>query len=76
MYMFWVILGIVAWFAFALWPASIAKRKGYSFSLFLILGILTSFILTLIVAQLLKDKNETAQDRKEEREVEEVLTNE
>lgn len=70
---FLVIIGIVAWIAFALWPASIAKRKGYSFVLFLLLGIVTSFILTLILAMLLKDKNATAQSRADDRAVEKAM---
>lgn len=67
------IIGIVAWFALALWPAFIAKRKGHSFALFLLLGILTSFILALIIAALVKDKTETAQDRADDAAVEKAM---
>lgn len=70
------IIGIVAWIALALWPASIAKRKGHSFGLFLILGILTSFILALIIALLVSDKNETAQDRTDDEAAERALRKE
>ena len=67
------IIGIVAWFALALWPASIAKRKGHSFVLFLLLGILTSFILALIIASLVGDKTETAKDRADDEVVERAM---
>lgn len=71
--MFIGILGIVAWIVFAFWPAFIAKRKGYSFALFLLLGILTSFVLALIVALVLKDKTLTAQDRADDAAAEQAL---
>lgn len=62
--MFFVILGIVLWIALAFWPASIAKRKGHSFFLYLILSWFISFIITLIIVLFLHDKNETAADRR------------
>lgn len=68
--MFFIILGIVAWVSFALWPAFIAKNKGYSFVLFLLIGIVFSFILALVVAALLKDKTLTPAEAKR---VEEAL---
>jgi len=52
-----VILGMVLWILLAFWPAMLAKRKGYSFILFLILSWFVSFIVTLIVVLILKDKN-------------------
>lgn len=70
------ILGIVAWICLALWPASIAKRKGYSFALFLLLGIFISFLLSLLIAVLLKDKTETAQDRADDEAVEKAMLKE
>ncbi len=70
---FYGLLGAVAWICLALWPANIAKRKGYSFTLFLLLGILVSFIIALIVAGLLKDKNQSAADKKAEKAVDKVL---
>lgn len=51
------------WVLLAFWPAWLAKRKGYSFFLFLILSWFISFILTLIVVLFLKNKNESAADR-------------
>ena len=51
-----VTLGIVLWIALAFWPALIAKRKGYSFWLFLITSWFVSFLATLIVVLILRDK--------------------
>lgn len=56
-YSYFAVLGIVAWIALASWPAFIAKRKGYSFVLFFILGVFISFLLALIIASVLKDKD-------------------
>ncbi len=74
--MFFVILGLVAWIVFAFWPAFIAKRKGYNFWLFLLLGVLVSFVLALIVAVLLKDKTETARDKADNQAVEKAIREE
>lgn len=54
---YFAVLGIVAWVALALWPAFMAKRKGYSFILFFLLGVFVSFLLALIIAAVLKDKD-------------------
>lgn len=62
-----VVLGIVLWVILAFWPAYLAKKKGYSFILFLILSWFVSFVITLIVAALLKDKTMTAADRADDR---------
>ncbi len=59
--MFYIILGIVLWVILALWPAYMAKKKGYSFLLFLLLGIVTSWLVSLIVALVVKNKNLTPQ---------------
>ena len=56
---FYIIIGIVLWVALAFWPASVAKRKGYSFILFLLLSLFVSWLITLIVVLFLKDKNQT-----------------
>lgn len=56
--------GMILWVLLALWPAMLAKRKGYSFVLFLILSWFVSFIITLLVVLILKDKNEISADRK------------
>lgn len=74
--MFFIVLGIVAWIAFACWPAFIAKRKGYNFWLILALGILVSFVLAFIVALLLNDKTKTAQDKADDKAVDKVLRQE
>lgn len=60
---FFIILGIVLWLILAMWPAIIAKNKGYSFILFLILSWFVSFVITLIVAALLRDKTMTEAER-------------
>ena len=59
---FIAIMGIVVWVAVALWPAYIAKRKGYRVLLFFIGGIFISWLLTLIIVSLLKDKLITAEE--------------
>ena len=61
--MFFFILGLVLWIALAFWPAMVAKKKGYSFILFLIASWFISFVITLIVALILKDKTLTEQDK-------------
>jgi ABC-type Mn2+/Zn2+ transport system permease subunit len=53
--MFFIILGIILWVAIALWPAFIAKRKGYSFLLFFLISLLFWWI-TLFVTLFMKDK--------------------
>jgi ABC-type Mn2+/Zn2+ transport system permease subunit len=60
---FFIILGTVLWIAFAFWPAILAKRKGYSFIVFLVLSWFVSFFVTLFVVFLLKDKTVTSADR-------------
>lgn len=59
-----ILLGIILWVLLALWPAMLAKRKGYSFVLFLILSWFVSFIITLLAVLFLKDKNEDSSDQK------------
>lgn len=71
--MFYIILGIFLWIVLALIPAMLAKRKGYSFIIFLILSWFVSFLLTLIVVMILKDKNKTAQDRANDRVAEQAI---
>lgn len=73
---FILILGIAVWIVVALWPAMVAKRKGYSFVLFLLLAIIFSFLISLIIALLLKNKNQTAKDRADEKAVNEELDKE
>lgn len=53
--MFFIILGTILWIALALWPASIARRKGYSFLLFFLISLLFWWI-TLFVTLFMKDK--------------------
>lgn len=52
-----IILGVILWVLLAFWPAMLAKRKGYSFILFLVLSWFVSFVITLLVVLFLKDKN-------------------
>jgi hypothetical protein len=73
---FIIILGVALWVFIALWPAILAKNKGYSFWLFLVLSWFVSFIITLIIATLLKDKNMTAADRKADKAAEAALDKE
>jgi len=61
------VIGIVLWFVFAIWPAMVAKRKGYSFVLFFILAIFISWPIALIIALVLKDKNQTAESIADEK---------
>ncbi len=58
------LLGMILWVLLALWPAMLAKRKGYSFILFLILSWFVSFIITLLAVLFLKDKNQDSADQK------------
>ena len=58
---FFLIMGIVLWVLLALWPAFIARRKGYSFVLFLVIALLISWLLALVIVLILKDKNKTAE---------------
>jgi hypothetical protein len=55
MYVPVVILGVFLWVMVALWPAFIAKKKGYSFVLFFIISLFFWWI-TLFVTLLMKDK--------------------
>lgn len=74
--MFFVILGIALWILFAFAPAILAKNKGYNFWLFLILSWIVSFVITLIVVLLLKDKTITAEDRRADAAAEKALEKE
>jgi len=55
---FLIILGVFLWIAVALWPAFIARNKGYSFILFWILGWFISWILTLLLALVVPRKSQ------------------
>jgi ABC-type Mn2+/Zn2+ transport system permease subunit len=57
--MFFIILGIILWIIVALWPASIARRKGYSFLLFFLISLLFWWI-TLFVTLFMKDKTRSS----------------
>jgi len=74
--MFFGILGIFLWILLAFWPAIIAKKKGYSFLLFLVLSWFVSFIITLVIVLFLKDKNQTTEDREADRAADAALENE
>ena len=73
---FFIVLGIILWIALAFWPATLAKKKGYSFFLFLILSWFVSFIITLIVVLFLKDKTLTPADIAADNAAEAVLEKE
>jgi ABC-type Mn2+/Zn2+ transport system permease subunit len=70
---FFIVIGLIIWVSFAFLPAYLAKKKGYSFLLFLVLSWFVSFLATLLVAIVLKDKNMSAQDRADERAAEVAL---
>ena len=55
--MFFIILGTILWIAVALWPAFIARRKGYSFLLFFLISLFFWWI-TLFVTLFMKDKTQ------------------
>jgi hypothetical protein len=46
---FWAIIVLFIWIAFAFWPARVAGRKGYSFIGFFILSLFL-FVIALIIA--------------------------
>jgi MFS superfamily sulfate permease-like transporter len=73
---FFVVLGIALWVILAFWPAVMAKKKGYSFILFLLMAWLISWLFTLIIVLFLRDKNETEQSRADDRGVDAVLDKE
>lgn len=73
--MFYVVLGVIIWIAIAFWPASVARRKGYSFILFFLLS-LVFFFLSLILAYVVKDKTQTAEDREADAAAEKILDEE
>ena len=66
------VLGVILWVILAFWPAVIAKRKGYSFALFLIIALIISWLIALVIAILLKDKNETSSSRANEKAAEAI----
>lgn len=49
-------IGLVLWFVVAIWPAYLAKKKGYSFLLFLLASWVVSWVVALVVVLLLQDK--------------------
>ncbi len=74
--MFFIILGIFLWVFLAFVPAYLAKKKGYSFILFLLLSWFVSFVITLIVVLALKDKTQTAADRADDAAVDRAIQKE
>jgi len=71
--MFFGILGAVLWIILAFWPAIVARKKGYSFILFFLLSIVISWLITLIIVLVLKNRNETAEDRAASQAADKVL---
>ena len=70
---FFIVLVIAIWVILAFWPAVMARKKGYSFALFLITALFLSWIISLIVVLFLKDKTETAEERADDKAVDEIL---
>ncbi len=70
---FFIVLGLALWIILAFWPAVIARKKGYSFVLFLITALFLSWIISLVVVLLLKDKTETSEQRADDKAVDEIL---
>lgn len=73
---FFLILGVLLWVVLAFWPAVMAKKKGYSFIIFLILAWFVSWLLTLIVVMFMKDKNQTPEDKADTKAAETALDKE
>jgi len=55
----WAVVVLIAWILIALWPASIASRKGYSFLGFFLISLFFWWI-TLFVAFFMPDKAQAA----------------
>jgi len=72
----WGVIGVIAWIIIAFWPAKWAQNKGYNFFLFLVLSWFISFIITLVIVALLKDKTETPKERAINKEVDAILDKE
>lgn len=53
-----IVFGLVFHIVFATIPANIAKNKGYGFAGFFILGLFGFFLIALIIALCLSDKNQ------------------
>lgn len=71
-----LILGLVIWALLAIWPAYVAKKRGYSFILFLLASLVVSWLLMLIVAYIIPDKTLTAKDKADDLQAEKALTRE
>lgn len=73
---FFLILGVFIWVILAFWPAYVAKKRGYSFILFLLASWIISWLLMLIIAYILPDKTLTKQDKADNQAVERALAKE
>jgi len=71
-----LILGLVIWALLAIWPAYVAKKRGYSFILFLLASLVVSWLLMLIVAYIIPDKTLTAKDKADDLQAEKALARE
>lgn len=71
-----LILGLVIWALLAIWPAYVAKKRGYSFILFLLASLVVSWLLMLIVAYIIPDKTITAKDKADDLQAEKALARE
>jgi hypothetical protein len=63
---FFIVLGLFLWLLVALWPATLAKKKGYSFIVFLLLSWIFSWLLILIITLFLPTKVKQSEDNKVE----------
>lgn len=71
----WYLLGGVAWVVFLLSGAFVASKKGHNFFVFMLVGLFLPGV-SLIIAALLPNKNETAADRAANRAAEKALEKE
>lgn len=58
----WGILGVIAWILVAIWPATIAAKKGHSFVIWFIISLFFWWITLFVAAFGLKDLTKTPED--------------
>ncbi len=69
----WGVLYIIAAILIAIWPARVAKRKGHSFWLWLLISLFFWFIALFVVYFGLEDNTKTAKDKADEEAVDKIL---
>lgn len=72
----WGILGLIVWILIAIWPASVAFKKGHSFLGWFIISLFFWWITLFWVYFGMKDYTKTARDTTDEKAVDEVLERE